>query len=70
MVHGVGTTLYKEKKSIWPPFPLWVWLYSFEYVKQAQAEVDTLTSFYFREKILWRNDPLDVVKKYYLRHKH
>jgi hypothetical protein len=24
VIHGVGTTLYRDKNSIWPPLPLWV----------------------------------------------
>jgi hypothetical protein len=35
IVHGVGATLYRDKKAIWPPLPLWVGSYSFEYVKEA-----------------------------------
>jgi hypothetical protein len=35
LVHRVGTTLYRNKKAIWNPIPLLVWLYYFEYVKHA-----------------------------------
>jgi hypothetical protein len=50
LVYGVGATLNRDKKMIWPPLPLWVGAYSFKDVKKAQAEVDTLASFHFNKK--------------------
>jgi hypothetical protein len=50
MVHGVGITLYKDKKDIWPPLPLWISSDSFKEVKEAQVEVDILKYFHFGEQ--------------------
>jgi hypothetical protein len=61
IIHGVGATLYRDKKSIWPPLPLWVGSYSFKDIKEAQDKVNTLEYFHFGEEIFWRHDPLDVV---------
>jgi hypothetical protein len=57
VIHKVGASLYRDKKSIWPPLPFWVESYPFGGIKQAQVEVDTLLSFLFREEILRRHDP-------------
>jgi hypothetical protein len=70
VVHGVGATLYRDKKAIWPPLPLWVGSYSFKDVKEAQDEVDILTSFHFREEIFWRHDPLNIVKEHCISHRY
>jgi hypothetical protein len=50
VIHGVRDSLYRDKKSIWPPLPLWVGSYSFRSIKQAQVEVDMLLSFHFGEE--------------------
>jgi hypothetical protein len=50
MIHGVGACLYRDKKAIWPPLPLWVGSYSFKEIKESQAEVNTLASFHFGEE--------------------
>jgi hypothetical protein len=42
MINGVGEMLYRDKKEIWPPLPLWIGSYSFTNTKQAQDEVDVL----------------------------
>jgi hypothetical protein len=70
MIHGVGVAIYQYKKTICPPLPLWVRLYSLGYVKQAQADVDTLLSFYFGEERFQRYDLKNVVKEYCTKHKH
>jgi len=70
MIHGIGETLYHDKKAIWPPLPLWVRSYSFESIKKSQSEVDTLISFHFGEERFLRHDPKEVVKEYCSKHKH
>jgi len=70
MIHEVEASLYRDKKSIWPPFPLWFRLYSFEYVKHVQDKVDTLISFHFVEEIFQSNNPQDMAKKHFLRYMH
>jgi hypothetical protein len=70
VIQKFRASLYRDKKSIWPPLPFWVESYSFEGIKQAQVEVDTLLSFFFREERLRRNDPKQVVKEYCSKHKH
>jgi hypothetical protein len=42
VINGVWGMLYKDKKSIWPPLPLYIDTYFFANTKQAQEEVDVL----------------------------
>jgi hypothetical protein len=47
IIYGVGGVLYREKKTLWPPLPLYIGLYSFSNTKKAQDEVDMLLSCHF-----------------------
>jgi hypothetical protein len=65
MIHGVGGMLYRGKKEIWPPLPLYIGVYSFSNTKQAQEEVNTLLSYHFGEERFKRHDPKGVVKEHF-----
>jgi hypothetical protein len=65
VIHGVGGMLYRGKKEIWPPLPLYVGLYSFSNTKQEQEEVNTLLSFHFGEERFRRHDPKGVIKDHF-----
>jgi hypothetical protein len=55
--------LYRLKKVIWPPIPLYVGNYFFENTKHAQAEVNTLLSYHFEEERYKRHDPKNTVRE-------
>jgi hypothetical protein len=65
VINKVGEILYRDKKAIWPPLPLWIGTYSFSNTKQAQDEVDTLLSYHFREEIFRRHDLKKVIKEHF-----
>jgi hypothetical protein len=62
MIHGVGGLLYRRKKAIWPPLPLYIGIYSFSNTKQAEEEVNILLLYHFREERFRRHKPKGVVK--------
>jgi hypothetical protein len=68
--YGVGVTLYQDKKDIWSLLPLWGHIMVIKSIKQAQAKVDTLLSYCFREEIFWRHNPKKIVKDYCSQIKH
>jgi hypothetical protein len=39
VIHRVGGLLYKDKKEIWKPLPLYIGTYSFLNTKQSKEEV-------------------------------
>jgi hypothetical protein len=51
IIHGVEGMLYRSKKSIWPPLPLYIGNYFFENTKQAQVEVDVFFLPFWRGNI-------------------
>jgi hypothetical protein len=63
IIHGVRGMLYRSKKEIWPPLPLYIGNYFFENTKQAQVEVDILLSYHFGEERFRRHDPKNIVKE-------
>jgi hypothetical protein len=65
IIHGVGGMLYRSKKSIWPPLPLYIGNYFFENTKQAQEEVDIFLSYHFGEERFRRHDPKNIVKEHF-----
>ena len=48
-INGVFTSLLKEKKGPWPPFPFSTRMCKIENVKQEKDEVNVLSSSKFRE---------------------
>ena len=48
-VNSVATSLHRNKKGIWPSFPLSTKFCKIENFKQAKDEVGMLTSFKFKE---------------------
>jgi hypothetical protein len=50
MINGVRALLYRDKKSIWAPLPLWIGSYSFMTIKLAWDEVNTLLLYHFEEE--------------------
>jgi hypothetical protein len=63
VINGVREILYRDKKDIWPPLPLWIGAYSFTTAKQAQEEVDKFISYHFGEERFKRNDPKKVIEE-------
>jgi hypothetical protein len=61
----VGGILYKYRKAIWPPLPLYIDTYYVSNTKQAQEEVDILLSYKFGEERLRRHNPKKVVKEHF-----
>jgi hypothetical protein len=50
IIHGVGECYIESKRKFGHHLPLYVGNYFFENTKQAQAEVNTLLSYHFREE--------------------
>jgi hypothetical protein len=65
IIHGVVGMLYRSKKEIFPPLPLYIGNYFFENTKQSQSEVDILLSYHFGEEIFMRHDPQNIVKDHF-----
>jgi len=63
VIHGVSGILYRDKKVIWPPLPIYIGTYSFSKTKQSQEEIDTLLSYHFGEERFKRHDPKKVIKE-------
>ena len=56
-VNGVAASLHKNKKGLWPPFPLSTRVCKIKNFKQAKDKVGVLASFKFREVPFQRHDP-------------
>lgn len=63
-VNGVASSIYQNKKGLWPLFPLSKKNCKIENFKQAKHEVGVLTSFKFREFTFRRNDPQGKLKEH------
>ena len=61
-IHGVVASLHKEKKGLWPPFPLSMGICKIENMKQSKEEVKILSSFTFKEVIFLRHAPQGKLK--------
>ena len=48
-VNGVATSLHRNKKGLWPPFPLITKVCKIENFKHARDEVGVLTSYKFKK---------------------
>ena len=53
---GIGSFLFKHKKSTYPPFPFKLGSYRFTRVKKADEFVEELERFHFGEMRYHRND--------------
>jgi hypothetical protein len=67
IIHGFGGMLYRSKKAIWPPLPLYIGKYFFQNTKQAQTKVDVLLYYKFGEARFRRHDPKNIVKDHFNR---
>ena len=56
-INGVVASLHKQKKGLWPWFPLITPLCKIENFRQARDEVNFLSSYKFQEVSLKRHDP-------------
>ena len=56
-VNGVTTSPHRNKKDLWPMFPLSTRVCKIENIKQTQNEVDIFASFKFKEVSFRRHDP-------------
>lgn len=56
--------MLKAKKGAWTPFPLSTNMCKIETVKQAKDEVNTLSSFRFKEMSFRRHDPEGLLKEH------
>jgi hypothetical protein len=65
IIHGVGGMLYRFKKAICSPLPLYVGNYLFENTKQVQVEVDMLLSYHFGEERFRRHNPRNIVREHF-----
>ena len=55
-VNGVATSLHRNKKGLWPPFPLITQVCKIKNFKQDKDEVGVLTSYRFKEVTFKRHD--------------
>jgi hypothetical protein len=63
-MNGVVASLHRNKKGIWPPFPLVTKVCKIENLKQAKGEVGVLTSYKFKEVTFLRHDPQGELKEH------
>ena len=63
-VNGVIASLHRNKKYIWPSFPLIRKFCKIENFKQARDEVVVLTSYKFRKVTFRRHDPQGKLKEH------
>lgn len=56
-VNGVATSLHRNKKGLWPLFPLITQVCKIHNFKQDKDEVGVLTSYKFKEVTFRRHDP-------------
>jgi hypothetical protein len=67
IIHGVGGILYRSKKSIWPPLPLYIGNYFFENTKQAQGRSRHLAFLPFWRGKIQEAQPQNIVKYHFHR---
>ena len=63
-LNGVATSLHRNKKGIWPQFPLMTSVCKIENFKQARDEVNLLSSYKFQEVSFKRHDPQGKLKEH------
>lgn len=62
-VNGVAASLHRNKKCLWPPFPLSTGVHRFENIKHAKGEVGMFSSFRLKEVSFRRHDPQGKLKE-------
>ena len=63
-VNGVAASLHRNKKGIWPQFPLMTPVCKIENIKQAREEVNVLSSYKFKEVSFQRHNPKGKLKEH------
>ena len=63
-INGVAAPLHKQKKGLWPQFPLITLVCKIETFKQAKDEANLLSSFKFQEVSFRRHDPQGKLKEH------
>ena len=63
-VNGVAASLHRNKKGIWPQFPLMTPVCKIENFKQDREEVNVLSSYKFTEVSFRRHDPQGKIKEH------
>ena len=63
-VNGVLASLHRNKKGLWPSFPLSTKVFKIENFKQDKDEVGILSSFKLREVSFRRHDPQGNMKEH------
>ena len=63
-IHGVAASLHKQKKGIWPQFPLITLVCKIENFKQAKDEANILSSYKFQEDSFKRHGPQGKLKEH------
>ena len=63
-INGVATSLHKQKKGLWPQFPLMTPVCKIENFRQAKDEVNLLSSYKFQEVSFRRHDPQGKLKEH------
>ena len=64
-IDGIGSFLFKHKKTVYPPFPFKLGSYKFTKVKQAAEFIEELEKFHFGEMPYHRNDTQGKVIEHY-----
>ena len=63
-VNGVAASLHRNKKGLWPLFPLITPVCKIENFKQAKEEVGVLASYKFKEVTFRIHDPQGKLKQH------
>ena len=62
-VNGVVSSLHRNKKGLWPPFPLSMRVHRIENFKKSKEEVGIFSSFIFKEVSFRMHDPQGKLKE-------
>ena len=63
-VNGVDASFHKDKKGLWPHFPLSMGVHRIENFKQAKEEVGIFSSLTFKQVTFRRHDPQGKLKEH------
>ena len=59
----MAASLHRNKKGLWPQFPLMTPVYKIENFKHAREEVNVISSYKFKEVSFQRHDPQGKLKE-------